>query len=87
MHGSSGGAEHYGGFRKYLSARNSVLYAKRHGRPWQVALMAGAIVATLPFQFARRRLRGEQEGIAMKLRGWRDGMLDRPVPTAELGLE
>ena len=87
VHGSSGGAEHYGGFRKYLSARNSVLYARQHGRPWHWALMAGAILGTLPFQLARRRLRGEQEGIYMKLRGWRDGLLDRPIPLRELGLE
>jgi GT2 family glycosyltransferase len=85
-HGSSGGEEYYGGFRKYLSARNSILYAKRHGRPWQVAFMAAAILATLPFQFARRRLRGEQEGISMKLRGWWDGLRNRPIPFADLGL-
>jgi len=87
VHGSSGGAEHYGGFRKYLSARNSVLYARQHGRPWHWALMASAIVSTLPFQFVRRRLRGEQEGIYMKLRGWRDGLLGRPIPLRDLGLE
>jgi hypothetical protein len=87
VHGSSGGAAHYGGFRKYLSARNSVLYARRYGRAWQIALMACAIVATLPFQLVRRRWRGEQAGIYLKLRGWRDGLLDRPVPFAELGLE
>lgn len=87
VHGSSGGAEHYGGFRKYLSARNSILYARQYGRPWHKALMASAIVATLPFQFARRLLRGEQEGIYMKLRGWRDGLLDRPIPLGDLGLE
>jgi GT2 family glycosyltransferase len=86
VHGSSGGERHYGGFRKYLSARNSVLYAKRHGHLWQVALMAAAIVVTIPFQFARRWLRGEQEGVVLKLRGWRDGLLGRPIPFAELGL-
>jgi hypothetical protein len=85
-HGSSGGEQHYGGFRKYLSARNSVLYAKRHGRPWQIALMTTAIIATLPFQFGRRLLRGEQAAIHLKLRGWRDGLLERPVPFIELGL-
>ena len=50
---------HGGGFynvRKYLSARNSVLYAKRHARVWQMIVMACAILATLPFQLARRRL-------------------------------
>ncbi|TMA80030.1 MAG: glycosyltransferase family 2 protein [Deltaproteobacteria bacterium] len=64
VHGSSGGERYYGGFHKYLSARNSVLYAKIHGHIWQVALMAAAIVVTIPFQFARRWLRGEQEGFA-----------------------
>jgi hypothetical protein len=49
--------------------------------------MASAIVTTLPFQFARRLARGDQEGIYMKLRGWRDGLLGRPIPLAELGLE
>jgi GT2 family glycosyltransferase len=86
IHGSSGGAEHYGGFRKYLSARNSVLYAKQHARVWQMIVLACAILATLPFQLARRRLSGEQAGIYMKLRGWRDGLLGRPLPLAELGL-
>jgi GT2 family glycosyltransferase len=49
VHGSSGGAAHYGGFRKYLSARNSIIYARRHGpgpaRRWSPHL------ATLPFQY------------------------------------
>jgi GT2 family glycosyltransferase len=86
VHGSSGGERHYGGFWKYLSARNGVLYAKRHGHLWQMALMAAAIAATLPFQFARRWRPGEQEGVALKPRGWRDGLLGRPIPFAELGL-
>jgi GT2 family glycosyltransferase len=86
VHGSSGGAESYVTFRKYLSARNSVLYARRYGRTWQKALMAAAILVTLPFQYARRRLRGEHEGIRLKLRGWRDGLSGRPIPLAELGL-
>ena len=70
-----------------MSARNSVLYARRHGRLPQILLMATAIIVTLPFQLARRWLRGEQGGISMKLRGWRDGVLDRPLPLAELGLQ
>jgi hypothetical protein len=48
--------------------------------------MAAAILVTLPFQYARRRLRGEHEGIRLKLRGWRDGLAGRPIPLAELGL-
>jgi len=87
VHGSSGGAGHYGGFRKYLSARNSVLYARRYGRLWQKSLMTMAILATLPAQFARRRLSGEHEGVTMKVRGWHDGLRGRPIPLRDLGLE
>jgi len=87
VHGSSGGEQTYVGFRKYLSARNSVLYARRYGRAYQQALMWVAIAVTLPFQFLRRALRGEQRGIYLKVRGWRDALRGRPIPTAELGLE
>ncbi len=87
VHGSSGGARHYGGFRKYLSARNSVLYARRHGRPWQCAAMAAAIAITLPFQIVRRGLSGEHPGVFLKVRGWADGLRGRPIPFRELGLE
>jgi len=86
VHGSSGGEAHYGGFRKYLSARNSVLYARKYGSFSQKLLMAAAIIVTLPFQFLRRLVSGEQAGIYMKLRGWRDGLLGRPLPLVELGL-
>jgi GT2 family glycosyltransferase len=86
VHGSSGGAGHYGGFRKYLSARNSVLYARRHGRPWQCALMGAAIVATLPFQAIRRFGSGEHPGVWLKVRGWSDALRGRPIPFRELGL-
>ncbi len=86
VHGSSGGAAFYGGFRKYLSARNSVLYARKHGRWWQIAWMAACILVTLPFQFLRRALRGEAGGVRIKIRGWRDGVTGRPLPLEELGL-
>jgi GT2 family glycosyltransferase len=87
VHGSSGGAAHYGGFRKYLSARNSVLYAKRYGNAWQKALMGAAIVATLPFQLARRLPTGEAAGVAIKVRGWIDALRGRPIPFRDLGLQ
>jgi len=86
VHGSSGGAAHYGGFRKYLSARNSVLYARRYGRSYQLAFFAAAILLTLPFQFARRLASGEQEGVYKKVQGWRDALLGRPIPFEKLGL-
>lgn len=86
IHGSSGGAAHYGGFRKYLSARNSVLYALRHGTPSQRLRMGLAIVATFPFQLLRRALSGEAAGAWIKQRGWRDALAGRPIPFEELGL-
>ncbi len=87
IHGSSGGeSRSYLGFRSYLSARNSVLFARRHGRLWQQALMAAAILVTLPFQYLRRAMRGELAGLRMKVRGWRDGLAGRPIPFEELGL-
>ncbi len=86
IHGSSGGAAHYGGFRKYLSARNTVLYARRHASAGQAFVLALSIVATFPFQLARRALSGEAAGVWIKLRGWRDALAGRPIPFDELGL-
>jgi GT2 family glycosyltransferase len=86
IHGSSGGAAYYGGFRKYLSARNTVLYARRHGSFAQKALLAVAILVTFPFQLLRRALSGQAAGVWIKQRGWRDAIAGRPIPFAELGL-
>lgn len=87
IHGSSGGASHYGGFRKYLSARNSVLYARRHGSAAQKAMLALCIAATFPFQLLRRALTGEAAGVWIKQKGWRDALAGRPIPMVELGLQ
>lgn len=86
VHGSSGGSEHYGGFRKYLSARNSIVYAKRHGRLHQCLSLGFWILVTLPFVFLRRALSGQAAGVGMKVRGWVDGLLGRPIPLKRLGL-
>jgi GT2 family glycosyltransferase len=86
IHGSSGGASHYGGFRKYLSARNSVLYARRHGTRAQVLMLALCILVTFPFQLLRRALSGQASGVWIKQRGWRDALAGRPIPFVELGL-
>ena len=86
VHGSSGGPDSYTGFRKYLSARNSMLFARRYGRPWHWVLMATAIVMTLPFQYLRRVLSGDAASVHLKVRGWLDGLRGKPVPLSELGL-
>ena len=86
VHGSSGGPAHYGGFRKYLSARNSVVYARRHGSALEKAMLGASIAATFPFQLVRRAISGEAAGVWIKLRGWRDALAGRPIPFVELGL-
>lgn len=86
VNASSGGAAEYGGFRKYLSARNSVLYARRHGSAAQILLMGISIAITLPFQYGRRLATGQAGGVTMKLRGWRDALGGRPIPFEQLGL-
>lgn len=86
VHGSSGGVAHYGGFRKYLSARNTVLYARRHGNFLQKSFLVLCIVVTFPAVLLRRSVSGEASGVWMKLRGWRDGLLRRPIPFDDLGL-
>lgn len=88
VNASSGGEEaSYTGFRSYLSARNSVLYARRHGSTPQKLRLAAAIVASLPFQWARRALRGQSAGVRMKIRGWRDALRGSPIPLKALGLQ
>jgi GT2 family glycosyltransferase len=72
--------------RKYLSARSTVLFARKHASPYQKAKLALSIVATLPFVFVRRAATGEARGVALKVRGWLDGLRDREPPYRTLGL-
>ncbi|MEO6027493.1 MAG: glycosyltransferase family 2 protein [Candidatus Binatia bacterium] len=72
--------------RKYLSARSSVLFARKHGTPAQKAMLAASIVLTLPFVFLRRLVTGEVGGVLLKIRGWLDGLRDREPPFETLGL-
>jgi GT2 family glycosyltransferase len=84
--GSSGGSR-YVSRKQYFAGRNMVLFARRHGRPRERVRFALAVAATLPFQYLRRRLRGEQAGVLLKIRGMRDALAGRPIPRAELGLD
>jgi GT2 family glycosyltransferase len=84
---SSGGSRSYVSRRQYLTARNMVRFVRKHASPaerWRFALW---FAATLPLSFARRLLRGEQEGVLLKLRGIADALRDRPIPRARLGLD
>jgi GT2 family glycosyltransferase len=83
----SSGAGRYVSRKQYLVSRNAVLFARRHGRLGERIRFALAVVATLPFQYLRRLLRGEQAGVVLKVRGMWDALRGKPIPRAELGLD
>jgi GT2 family glycosyltransferase len=72
--------------RKYLSARSTVLFARKHATAAQKLKLAASIVLTLPFVFLRRLVTGEAGGVVLKVRGWLDGLRDRDPPFEALGL-
>jgi hypothetical protein len=84
---ASSGGPVYVSRRQYLTARNMVRFVQAHGSPLRRAQFWGFLCASLPFQYARRALTGEQEGVRLKLRGVRDALLGRPIPRAALGLD
>lgn len=73
--------------RQYLTARNMVRFVKKHASPVERLRFALWFAASLPFSYVRRRLRGEEEGVRLKLRGIRDELRGRPIPRARLGLD
>jgi GT2 family glycosyltransferase len=72
--------------RKYLSARSTVLFARKHATPLQHAKLWASILLTLPFVYLRRLVTGEARGVHLKIRGWLDGLRDREPPYEALGL-
>lgn len=80
------GGPSYNSPRKYLSARSTVLFARKHATRLQRAKLATSIVVTLPFVFLRRLVTGEAAGVRLKVRGWLDGLRDREPPYDALGL-
>jgi len=85
--GSAAGGASYVSRRQYLTARNMVRFVRRHASPAQRLKFALCVAATLPASWVRRRLRGEQEGVALKVRGFVDALRGRPIPRARLGLD
>lgn len=72
--------------RKYLSARSTILFARKHATTAQKILLAASILLTTPFVFLRRLATGEAGGVILKIRGWLDGLRDREPPFEVLGL-
>jgi hypothetical protein len=77
VHGSTGGG--YVPPRAYCTALSTMLFLKAHGRPWHWLTTFLAAAAGLPAAWLRERRRGNARAVAMKLRGYRDGLLGRPV--------
>ena len=84
---ASSGGHQYVSRRQYLTARNAILYARKHATPSRRLKHTLFLALTLPGQWLRRALTGEQEGVALKLRGIRDGLLHRPIPRQALALD
>jgi GT2 family glycosyltransferase len=71
---------------RYLSARNTVLFARKHARAGEWLRLGLTIAASLPLEYVRRRRRGEGRAVGLLLRGYLDGLLGRDVPHRALGL-
>jgi GT2 family glycosyltransferase len=71
---------------RYLSARNTILYARKHARAADWLRLGTTIGASLPLEWARRRRRGEEAVVSLLVRGYVDGLLGRALPYAALGL-
>lgn len=71
---------------RYLSARNTILFARKHARPHQWLRLGLAIAASLPIELVRRWRRGEGRVVTLLVRGYLDGLLGRDLPLRRLGL-
>ncbi len=86
MHASTGG----GGYLSpitYLSARNSILFVRKNATRGEQLKFAFYLCGNLAKEAVFRYRRRELAGFKWRLRGLRDGLLRRPVPLRELGLD
>jgi len=85
MHASTGG----GGYLSpitYLSARNAILFVRKNASWMQRLTYAFYLSGNLLKEAVFRGRRRELAGFMLRLRGLRDGLLRRPVPLREIGL-
>src|SRR4029077_3819338 len=71
---------------RYLSARQPVLFARKHGGPLQWLTLSAAIAASLPLEALRGWMRGNADVTRLLWQGYRDGLLGRALPLRALGL-
>jgi len=83
----SGGAAAAVRVRKYLTARNLVLFARKHGDRARRLRVAAALAVSLPLQLLWHLPRGSAGGVWAKIRGVRDALGGRRPPFEALGLK
>ena len=71
---------------RYLSARNTVLFARKHAglRDWLRLVVT--VGGSLPLAYARSFWEGDRDVVNLLLRGYCDGLLGREVPYRSLRL-
>ena len=70
---------------RYLSARNTILFARKHARLADWLRLGATIATSLPRAYWRPPAGGEAV-VRLLLRGYRDGLLGAPLPHRSLGL-
>jgi GT2 family glycosyltransferase len=70
----------------YLTARNTILFARKHARLHEWLRLAVTIGGSLAREYVRGWLRGNTREPAFLLRGYVDGLRRREVPYESLGL-
>jgi len=65
--------------RTYYNGQSTILFLKEHGRLWNWVTTLTFAALSLPIAYLRERRLGNQQAVAMKLRGYLDGLLGRPV--------
>jgi GT2 family glycosyltransferase len=86
MHASTGGGGYFSPIT-YLSARNSILVVRKNAARAEQLKFAFYLCGNTVKEAILRYRRGELAGFKWRLRGLRDGLLGRPVPVRELGLD
>jgi hypothetical protein len=89
VHHRGGGstAAHGGGAAvRYLCARNTILFARKHAGVGERLQLAVRIGGSLPLAWWQERRHGAPRGVRDLLHGYVDGLLGRDVPYTALGL-
>ena len=71
---------------RYLSARNTILFARKHARPHEWLRLGLAIGVSLPLKLACSWRREPRRVAMLLLRGYVDGVIGRDLPLHALGL-